>query len=200
MKKYVWSETNVEGGARFTGKLTDPPSATGPFQALKRKASNHVPVELTHDVYKDAVVVAFPTPAAASAQVVPKVTSNSPQFDSSLVTGYGVSMPAALSTENGEPLLIQAAYSTSVSVHAVTLGLAAAADVEIQAAASDGTLGRRTSNSGRSVGTAGIGEYFLVPRREDDDTQDRPYAGRAPAAPGHAEGQQAAETEECVVD
>jgi hypothetical protein len=34
MKKYVWSETRVEGGTPFTGKLAQPPSETGPFQNL----------------------------------------------------------------------------------------------------------------------------------------------------------------------
>ena len=32
MKKYVWSETRVEGGHPFTGSLPKPPSATGPYQ------------------------------------------------------------------------------------------------------------------------------------------------------------------------
>src|SRR5512139_3784578 len=34
MKKYVWSETRVEGGRPFTGVLQKPPSATGPYQNL----------------------------------------------------------------------------------------------------------------------------------------------------------------------
>ncbi len=34
MKKYVWSETMVEGGKPFTGKLAHPPSVTGAFQNL----------------------------------------------------------------------------------------------------------------------------------------------------------------------
>jgi hypothetical protein len=34
MKKYVWSETEVEGGKPFAGKLTHPPSTTGPFQNI----------------------------------------------------------------------------------------------------------------------------------------------------------------------
>ena len=32
MKKYVWSETRVEGGRPFTGVLPKPPSTTGPYQ------------------------------------------------------------------------------------------------------------------------------------------------------------------------
>ena len=35
MKKYVWSETVVEGGKPFAGKLAAPPSSlTGPFQSI----------------------------------------------------------------------------------------------------------------------------------------------------------------------
>ena len=34
MKKYVWSETRVEGGKPFTGTLAHPPSNTGAFQNL----------------------------------------------------------------------------------------------------------------------------------------------------------------------
>src|ERR1039457_642687 len=34
MKKYVWSETLVEGGTPFTGKLGHPPSKTGAFQTM----------------------------------------------------------------------------------------------------------------------------------------------------------------------
>src|SRR5258708_1922024 len=32
MKKYVWSETTVEGGKRFRGTLAHPPTETGAFQ------------------------------------------------------------------------------------------------------------------------------------------------------------------------
>ena len=32
MKKYVWSETILEGGKQFTGKLAHPPTTTGAFQ------------------------------------------------------------------------------------------------------------------------------------------------------------------------
>jgi hypothetical protein len=32
MKKYVWSETRIEGGRPFTGALPKPPSTTGPYQ------------------------------------------------------------------------------------------------------------------------------------------------------------------------
>src|ERR1700738_2371851 len=34
MKKFVWSETPVDGGKPFTGALPKPPSVSGPFQNL----------------------------------------------------------------------------------------------------------------------------------------------------------------------
>ena len=42
MKKYVWSETRVEGGKPFTGTLAHPPSNTGAFQNLgiRRRADS----------------------------------------------------------------------------------------------------------------------------------------------------------------
>src|SRR6202050_609354 len=34
MKKYVWSETRIEGGTPFNGRLAPPPANTGAFQNL----------------------------------------------------------------------------------------------------------------------------------------------------------------------
>jgi hypothetical protein len=43
MKKYVWSETVIEGGKPFVGKLVAPPSVTGPFQSIRAaKSSRHL--------------------------------------------------------------------------------------------------------------------------------------------------------------
>src|SRR5215472_1826175 len=61
MKKYVWSETRVEGGKPFSGTLAHPPSNTGAFQNL--------PVEDLGDMmggaaeppkyYADSAVIAY---------------------------------------------------------------------------------------------------------------------------------------------
>src|SRR5246127_1370051 len=61
MKKYVWSETRVEGGKPFNGNLPHPPANTGAFQNL--------PVEDLGDMlggaaeppqyYADSVVIAY---------------------------------------------------------------------------------------------------------------------------------------------
>ena len=61
MKKYVWSETLIEGGKPFSGKLTHPPSNTGPFQNIglhDGEDSAQIP-----QFYADAAVVAYRKPA-----------------------------------------------------------------------------------------------------------------------------------------
>ncbi len=71
MKKYVWSETRIEGGKPFSGVLAKPPSNTGPFQNLS-----------VHDLapepqfYADSVVLAYRAPASdvPLASLNPKVT------------------------------------------------------------------------------------------------------------------------------
>src|SRR5882757_7580642 len=35
MKKYVWSETQIDGGKPYAGHLLQPPATTGPFMAVK---------------------------------------------------------------------------------------------------------------------------------------------------------------------
>ena len=61
MKKYVWSETNVEGGKPFTGKLAHPPSNTGAFQNIGIHDSLGAPEGATKapQFYADSVVVAY---------------------------------------------------------------------------------------------------------------------------------------------
>lgn len=60
MKKYVWSETLVEGGKPFTGILAHPPSNTGAFQnvgihdQMPPAGSAKIP-----EYYADSVVVAY---------------------------------------------------------------------------------------------------------------------------------------------
>jgi hypothetical protein len=41
MKKYVWSETVVEGGHPFQGKLPQPPAVAGPFQSIARSQEQY---------------------------------------------------------------------------------------------------------------------------------------------------------------
>jgi hypothetical protein len=61
MKKYVWSETNVEGGKPFTGALAHPPSNTGAFQNIGIRDSLGAPegAAKAPQYYADSVVVAY---------------------------------------------------------------------------------------------------------------------------------------------
>lgn len=60
MKKYVWSETFVEGGKRFTGVLAHPPSNTGAFQNMSIHDQLPPPGTLPiPQFYADSVVIAY---------------------------------------------------------------------------------------------------------------------------------------------
>ena len=61
MKKYVWSETPVEGGKPFSGKLPHPPSNTGAFQNLSIHDVIGAPPGAAPipEFYADSVVIAY---------------------------------------------------------------------------------------------------------------------------------------------
>jgi hypothetical protein len=78
MKKYVWSETFVEGGKRFTGKLAHPPSNTGAFQLSGPSDASDAPegAAALPQFYADAAVVAYRRAASdvPSESLRPKIT------------------------------------------------------------------------------------------------------------------------------
>src|SRR2546423_13929546 len=91
MKKFVWSETLVQGGQPFTGKLGKPPSITGPYQDIPLfdflamiSGENPPPPP---EFYADTAVIAY----RAAASDVPvsslqaKVTSSSGPLDCPLL-------------------------------------------------------------------------------------------------------------------
>jgi len=60
MKKYVWSETHVEGGKPFNGTLPRPPANTGAFQNMGIHDQQPPPGSLPMpEFYADAAVVAY---------------------------------------------------------------------------------------------------------------------------------------------
>jgi hypothetical protein len=66
MKKYVWTETIVDGGKPFVGKLAHPPSTTGAFQNLGVREQFGPPATHLPEFYSDAVVVAFRVPSGST--------------------------------------------------------------------------------------------------------------------------------------
>ncbi len=79
MKKLVWSETVVEGGKPFSGKLASPPSVTGPFQSMPKalgisEALGRGKPKQPPAHYADSVVLAHPFVPARELPL-PKVTA-----------------------------------------------------------------------------------------------------------------------------
>ncbi len=94
MKKFVWSETAVEGGQPFTGMIAKPPMVTGPFQNLAQQdpmgmmgGPGQQPPP-PKDFYADSVVIAYRIPDAeiSAAAVQPKVTSSSGHVDPAILS------------------------------------------------------------------------------------------------------------------
>ncbi|HEY1802940.1 MAG TPA: glycosyl hydrolase [Terracidiphilus sp.] len=90
MKKYVWSETLVEGGKPFTGVLAHPPTTTGSFQTLgsgdmesMAKRGKQIPT-----FYGDSAVVAFRRPGSdvSIESLHPKMTASGGAPDFAMLT------------------------------------------------------------------------------------------------------------------
>ncbi|HYW48388.1 MAG TPA: glycosyl hydrolase, partial [Bryobacteraceae bacterium] len=103
MKKYVWSETRIEGGRPFNGILPKPPSATGAYQnqaggGRGGRGGNQAPPP---EFYADAVVVAYRAPESdrAMSEIQPKISSSGGSFDVGSLTSGDLSkstlLPAA---------------------------------------------------------------------------------------------------------
>ena len=102
MKKYVWSETHVEGGKPFVGALPRPFTATGPYQnqtggrgGFGAPAANQ---PKPPEFYADAAVVAYRAPEneRSVAAMQPKVTSSGGTFDVAALTDGDVAKAALL--------------------------------------------------------------------------------------------------------
>jgi hypothetical protein len=95
MKKYVWSETRLEGGRPFDGLLPKPPSTTGPYQNVPSGR------EKEPQFYADSAVVAFRLPEGdrTLTELGAKVTSSGGSFGLAALTdgdfAKGELLPAA---------------------------------------------------------------------------------------------------------
>ena len=124
MKKYVWSETRVEGGRPFAGKLTHPPSNTGAFQNLGIRDSMGPNAAVPPQFYADAAVIAYRQPKAEVAidTLNPKITfsSGSPDAkmlsDGDLETMLKLPIPAS-----GEDAWIQWEFPAAQRIRSLTM-------------------------------------------------------------------------------
>ena len=126
MKKYVWSETDVEGGKPFTGTLVHPPTITGAFQnvALDDSPGGPDDAKKPPQFYADSAVVAYRRAASdvSAASLHPKITASggSPDIamlsDGDLEKVTGIALP-----EPGKDAWIQYEFDQPTTMRAITL-------------------------------------------------------------------------------
>jgi hypothetical protein len=125
MKKYVWSETDVEGGSPFTGRLAHPPSNTGAFQDIGvrdplRATADHKPIP---QFYADSVVVAYrrPDDDVSLDSMHPKITSSGGSPDEAILTDGDLEKTTDLPIpEAGQKAWIQYELDQPATIRALT--------------------------------------------------------------------------------
>ena len=126
MKKLVWSETLVEGGRPFAGKLAPLPEVTGPFQSLPMTAG----LNPLHDAggpppsfHGEAAVLAYRLTDNAAALPTPRVTDGrGAALDGALLLDDDPKTVVSIArTSLDEPAYIQLDYGTPQTVRSVSL-------------------------------------------------------------------------------
>jgi hypothetical protein len=146
MKKVVWSETRVEGGKPFTGRLPQPPTVSGPFQNIPivdflAIMTGQTPAPAP-TFYADSAVIAYRAPESdvPVSSLQPKITSSSGNLDvAALTDGDLVKTTQLPKAPVGQQAWIQYGFASPQTMHAVTLAFndpAAAAANMFGAAAS----------------------------------------------------------------
>jgi len=128
VKKVVWSELNLRGGQKFSGKLPQPPSVNGPIRNLPRSVRS-APASPDPTFYRDISMLAYRTPAAEAslADRKPTVTTSfgtiepAVLWDDDLTTKVTVPTPAP-----GKTPWIQYAFDQPFTARAFSLALAQA--------------------------------------------------------------------------
>jgi hypothetical protein len=125
MKKYVWSQTDVEGGKPFTGTLAHPPENTGAFQNIGIHDMLGAPdgAKAPPQFYADAAVVAYRKPAGeASVQALhPKMTASGGSPDFAMLTDGDLEKTIKIPIpEEGQDAWIQYEFDTPQMIRAIT--------------------------------------------------------------------------------
>ena len=124
MKKYVWSETSVQGGVPFTGKLLHPPANTGAYQNLGIHDMLPGPDGMkTPQFYADAAVIAYRRASSDLSldKLQPKmsVSGGNPDFsllsDGDFEKSTGIAIPA-----EGGQAWIQYQFAEPQTIRAIT--------------------------------------------------------------------------------
>jgi len=127
MKKYVWSETVVEGGKPFTGKLAHPPTVTGAFQNVGIRDVLGSGDAKPPQFYADGPVVAYKRPASDKPLDLTKakVTASGGSPDFAVLTDGDLEKATTMEAPKqvGEKSWIQWEFPEAVTVRSVTIGM-----------------------------------------------------------------------------
>jgi hypothetical protein len=125
MKKYVWSETFVEGGKPFTGTLVHPPSSTGAYQSINhpRILEGLKLTAASSEFYADAAVIAYRRPANdfPAESLHPVITSSGGSLDLSVLSGADLEKSTQLPIAPlGSSAWIQYEFPEPQAIRAIT--------------------------------------------------------------------------------
>jgi len=127
MKKMVWSETRVEGGRPFTGKLPHPPQVDGTFQnfAVSGRRAADGTIVAPPEFYADVNVIAYKIPGDDKTQLElnPQITASGGTVNGSALSDGDVNTVALdlpigaawVQFDYGHPQSIQAATVASLN-------------------------------------------------------------------------------------
>ena len=138
MKRYVWSETVVQGPGHFSGILRQPPATVGKFQDLTPRLDGAAKRDLslpgarpqtaegqretTPEIYADAAVVAFPAQEEDAAQK-PTITCSCGAIDGSVLQdgSFAKAVEVPYSAADGTAW-VEFTYAEPKAVQAVLYG------------------------------------------------------------------------------
>ena len=126
MKKYVWSELTLVGGASFSGKLPHPPVSTGPFQNLAESLGLSLDAgnESKPEYYADAAIIAFKIPEADRPfpELNPRITSSGGHFTIEELTDGDLAKSSRLpSAPPGDKSWIQFEFEQPQTIYSITM-------------------------------------------------------------------------------
>ena len=128
LKKLVWSETEINGGKRYGGKLAVPPVVTGPFQSIAAASGARADSPADHVLqspafYQDIAVLVFPL-EQTSRLLSPIVRSGGGKpLDGRALIDLDLNSAVALPSEAGRPPAIVLEYPRAQTIRSATLYL-----------------------------------------------------------------------------
>ncbi len=191
MKKYVWSETRVEGGRPFSGKLPKPPSTTGAYQNEGGRHEGYMEGSKAAppEFYADSAVVAFRAPESdrSLAELGAKVASSGGTFDVAALTDGDLSRTSLLpAAAPGQTAWVRYEFATPRTFRGLTLsaeyGDGMNADGTALESSDDGAVFRTVAPVPAGVRTVGFApataRFFRVSfkPREPQAATSRPAA------------------------